>query len=225
MISKLILSSNEIVTGIINTEAEFLNEIQTNFLRVFLLAIFTVTSTLYSFALRFIFLLTHATSLKNSCNLWRISTVNLLYTVKEKGGNLIENHTPLPMVKEIHAETSSPQLSRLCPEASTNLYINEFVFWRQLWLVYEYDEYMRHWRPVYTAESVLDNGKKRKFCGVSVSYEKVNWSYNFPQKYCETVPMIKPRLQNLKAILSSQTIPKYAILEKLKYKWLMLNYW
>ncbi len=40
-------------------EAEFLNEIQTKVLRVFPLAIH---SHLYSFALRFIFLQTHATS-------------------------------------------------------------------------------------------------------------------------------------------------------------------
>ena len=41
------------------TEAEFLDEIQTKVLRVFLLAIH---SDLYSFALRFIFLQNHATS-------------------------------------------------------------------------------------------------------------------------------------------------------------------
>jgi hypothetical protein len=43
----------------LSMEAEFLNEIQTKVLRVSLLAIH---SNLYSFALRFIFLLTHATS-------------------------------------------------------------------------------------------------------------------------------------------------------------------
>jgi hypothetical protein len=34
----------------------------------------------------------------NSRNLLCISTVQLLYTVKGKGGNLIENHTSFPMV-------------------------------------------------------------------------------------------------------------------------------
>ncbi len=43
----------------LNTETEFLDEIQTKILRVFLLAIH---SHLYSFALRFQFLQTHASS-------------------------------------------------------------------------------------------------------------------------------------------------------------------
>jgi hypothetical protein len=46
-------------TYIYSTEAEFLDEIQTKVLRVFLLAI---RSHLYSFALRFLFLQTHTTS-------------------------------------------------------------------------------------------------------------------------------------------------------------------
>jgi hypothetical protein len=69
------------------TEAEFLDEIRTKVLKVFLLAIH---SHLYSFALRFLFLQTHATSYSF------YSSVQLLYTVKKKGGNLIENHTPFP---------------------------------------------------------------------------------------------------------------------------------
>ncbi len=68
------------------TEAEFLDEIRTKVLKVFLLAIH---SPLYSFALRFLFLQTHATSYSF------YSSVQLLYIVK-KGGNLIENHTPFP---------------------------------------------------------------------------------------------------------------------------------
>ncbi len=56
-------------------EAEFLDESHTKVLRVFLLA---VQSHLYSFALRFIFLQTHATSYSFYCA--------LVYTVKEKGG-------------------------------------------------------------------------------------------------------------------------------------------
>jgi hypothetical protein len=55
-------------------EAEFLDEIQTKVLRVFLLAIHSHRS---SFALRFIFFQTHAIS---------YGLVTLLYSVKEKGG-------------------------------------------------------------------------------------------------------------------------------------------
>ncbi len=54
------------------TEAEFLDEIQIKVLRLFLLAIY---SHLYRLALRFLFLQTHETS-----------TIQLRYTVKEKGG-------------------------------------------------------------------------------------------------------------------------------------------
>jgi hypothetical protein len=72
-------------------EAEFLDEIQKKVVSVFLLAIH---SRLYSFALRFLFLHTHATSYS--------FTIQLLYTVKEKKENLTENltenHTPIPMV-------------------------------------------------------------------------------------------------------------------------------
>jgi hypothetical protein len=68
-------------------EAEFLDEIQTKVLKVFLLAI---QSHLYSFALRFLFLQTHAT-------FYNFFSA-LLYTIKEKGGNLLENHTHFPKV-------------------------------------------------------------------------------------------------------------------------------
>jgi hypothetical protein len=57
------------------SEAEFSDDIQTKVLTVFLLAI---QSHLHSFALRFLFLQTHATSY-SFCSV-------LLYTVKEKGG-------------------------------------------------------------------------------------------------------------------------------------------
>jgi hypothetical protein len=72
---------------LLSAEAEFLDEIQTKILRVLLLAI---QSHLYSLAWGFMFLQTHATSY-----------LKLLYTVKEnwrKEENLIENHTPFPMV-------------------------------------------------------------------------------------------------------------------------------
>jgi len=64
------------------TEAEFLDKVQTKVLRVFLLAIH---SHLYNFA-------------ENSRNLLCISTVQLLYTVKEKGGNPDRKPYPLPNV-------------------------------------------------------------------------------------------------------------------------------
>jgi hypothetical protein len=56
-------------------EAEFLDEIQTKVL-------LAIHSHLCSFALRFLFLQTHATV----STVITVSTVQLLYTVKEKGG-------------------------------------------------------------------------------------------------------------------------------------------
>ena len=82
-------------------KAEFLDEIQTKVLRVFLLAI---QSPLYSFALRFTFLQTHTASY-SFCNA-------LLYTVKEKGGKTYRKHTPL---QEIHTETSSLRTLKIMP--------------------------------------------------------------------------------------------------------------
>ncbi len=62
-----------------------MNEIQANVLRVFLLAIH---SYLYSFALKFIFLQTQATSYSFYSA--------LLYTVKERGGKPDRKPHPLP---------------------------------------------------------------------------------------------------------------------------------
>jgi hypothetical protein len=67
-------------------EAEFLDEIQTKDLRVFLLAIH---SYLFSFALRLIFFQTHATS---------YSLYSSVTVLKEKGGTLDKNHAPFPIV-------------------------------------------------------------------------------------------------------------------------------
>jgi hypothetical protein len=76
------------------TEAEFSDEIQAKVLRVVLLAIH---SRLYSFALRFIFFkLTQPLT---------VSTVHLLYTLKEKRGRPNRKSYLLPMVLEIHSET------------------------------------------------------------------------------------------------------------------------
>ncbi len=66
-----------------SSEAEFLDQIQTKVFRAFLLAIH---SHLYSFALRYLFLQTHATSYSFYSE--------LLYCVHYKG----ENHNAFPMV-------------------------------------------------------------------------------------------------------------------------------
>jgi hypothetical protein len=68
-----------------NSEAEFLDEIQTKILRVFILA---VRRHLYSFDLKFLFLQTHATSYS--------FLSELLDTVKEKGGKPDRRPHPLP---------------------------------------------------------------------------------------------------------------------------------
>jgi hypothetical protein len=102
--------------------ADFLDEIQIKLLRVFLLAIH---SHLYSFVLRFLLLQMHATS--------TVSTVQLLYTVKEK--NLTENRTPFPVVYEIHTETSCLRTLKIMPRTSTKLYVHEFGFWN-LFMLY-----------------------------------------------------------------------------------------
>ncbi len=68
-----------------DAEAEFLGEIQTKVLRVFLLAIH---SHLYSFALRFIFFKLTQPS--------QFLQFIYLYTVKEKGGKLDGKPRPLP---------------------------------------------------------------------------------------------------------------------------------
>jgi hypothetical protein len=66
------------------TEAEFLDEIQTEVLRAFFLL--AIHSHIYSFALRFLFLETHATSyifLQTHATSYYFYS-ELLYTVKEK---------------------------------------------------------------------------------------------------------------------------------------------
>jgi hypothetical protein len=67
-------------------KAEFLDEIQTKVLKVFLL---TIHNHLYSFALKFLFPQTHAMSST-------VSTLQFLYTVKEKGGK--PDRKPYPFV-------------------------------------------------------------------------------------------------------------------------------
>jgi hypothetical protein len=72
----------KITVSLIGPEDEFWDEIQAKFLTVFL---FPIHSHLYSFALRFLFLQTHATSYSFKSTLKR-----------RKEANLIENHTPPP---------------------------------------------------------------------------------------------------------------------------------
>ncbi len=92
-------------------EAEFLDEIQSKVLRIFLLAI---QRHLHSFALRFIFLQTRATS-------YSFYSV-LVYTVKEKGGKHDRKSHPLPYCfrKSIQLLKYENSL-RLCPETSKKL--------------------------------------------------------------------------------------------------------
>jgi hypothetical protein len=102
-----------------NTEAEFLDEIQTKVLKVLLLAIHC---HFYSFALRFIFFkLTQPLT---------VSTIHLLYTLKKKGGKTDENHTPLPygLRNPYRNLKSELELSRLCPETSKKVCAHEFGF-------------------------------------------------------------------------------------------------
>ncbi len=55
-----------------------------------------------------------------------VSTVQLLYIEKErKGVNLVENHTHPLWFKKFVQWPKVRELSRLCPETSTNLYIHE----------------------------------------------------------------------------------------------------
>ncbi len=78
-----------------------MDEIQTKVLRVFLLAIH---SHIYSFALRFLFLQTHATS---------FSFCSALLLVKEKGGKPDIKLHPSPMVYEIQGVRKRCRLSWL----------------------------------------------------------------------------------------------------------------
>jgi hypothetical protein len=100
-------------SGHSHSEAEFLDEIQTEVLRVFLLAIH---SHFYSFALRFMFFQTHATSYSFKSSVTE--------HCKE------ENHTPFTIwFKKSLQKLQVWELSKLCLETSTTLYVHEFVFW------------------------------------------------------------------------------------------------
>ncbi len=99
-------------------EAEFLEEIQTKVLRVFLLAIH---SHFYSFALRFLFLQIHATSY----------SFYSLVTVHCEGERRKTWEKTLPPSLSLKKSIQKPQvweIWRLGPETSTKLYIHEFGF-------------------------------------------------------------------------------------------------
>ncbi len=51
-----------------------------------------------------------------------------VYTVKEKVGKPDKNHTPFPMVSEIHTETSSLRTLKKLPRNLKELYVHEFGF-------------------------------------------------------------------------------------------------
>ncbi len=93
-------------------KAKFLDEIQTKVLKVFLLVI---QSHLYSFALRFLFLHTHATS---------YSFFSALYRRKEE--NLIGNHFSF---KKSIQKPQVWELSRLCPGTWKKLYVHAIGFY------------------------------------------------------------------------------------------------
>ncbi len=104
---------------IYSTEAEFLDENKTKILRVFN---FVIHSHLYSFALRFLFLQTHATSY------YLYSTVKLLWRRKEE--DLIEN--PIPYVlrnpyRNLKSENSQDYAYMNLTEWIQLLYSNIFV--------------------------------------------------------------------------------------------------
>jgi hypothetical protein len=97
-------------------------EIQTKVIRVFILAI---SSHLYSFGLRFLFLQTHATSYKF------YSSATVQYTVKEKGGKPDrKTHTPPFGIRNPcrNIKSENSQDCAQAPETSTKLYVNEFGF-------------------------------------------------------------------------------------------------
>ncbi len=67
----------------------------------------------------------------NSRNLLCISTVRLMYTVKKKGEKPDRKPYPPPPSIWFKKSIQKPQvweLSRLCPETSTKLYVHEFGF-------------------------------------------------------------------------------------------------
>jgi hypothetical protein len=83
-LSMLDLGETRGYSNTVYQRGEFLDEIHTKVLRVFLLAI-------HSHLQRFAFFFKLTQPLK-------VSAVQLLYTVKEKEENMIEKHTPFPMV-------------------------------------------------------------------------------------------------------------------------------
>ncbi len=110
-------------TLVAHLEAKFLEEIQTKVLiRVFLLTV--IHYRLYSFALRFILLQIHATSY----NFY--SSVTVLYTVKEKGGNPDRKPYLLPYdLRNLYRNLKSMRTLKVMPRN-----LNEIVrSWIRIW--------------------------------------------------------------------------------------------
>ncbi len=94
-------------------------------------SLLTIHSIIYSFALRFLFLQTHTTSYvflqTHAISYGFLQThatphifIQFRYTVKEKVGKPDKNHTPFPMVSEIHTETSSLRNLNIMPSNLNN---------------------------------------------------------------------------------------------------------
>ncbi len=110
-------------------EAEF----QTKFLRVLLLLLtplqFFLKISISSNSRNLLGISSH------SHNLLHISTVKLLYTVKEKGGKSDRKLYLLPYSLRKPDKDQVWELSKLCPETSMKLYVHEYGFWTCLYEV------------------------------------------------------------------------------------------
>jgi hypothetical protein len=110
-------SSSQRKIGLACTEAEFLDEIQTKVLRVFLL---TIHSHLYRFVLRFLFLQTHTTS---------YGFYSSVIHCKRERRKTWQKTLPTSLwVKKSIQKPQVWKLSKLCRETSMKLYGHEFGF-------------------------------------------------------------------------------------------------
>ncbi len=110
-----------------NTEAEFLDEIQTKVLRVFLLAIH---SHLNCIALRFLFLRTQPTSYVYLHTHATFYVFLQFSYCKLEGEGGKPDRKLYPLHCGLRKKPQVWELSRLCPETSTKLYVHEFGFRR-----------------------------------------------------------------------------------------------
>ncbi len=100
-------------------------------------SVLAIHSHLYSFALRFLSISSNSCNLlhisSNSRNILHISTVQLLHTVKEKGGKPHGKPYPSPngLRNPYRQKPQVWELSRLCPETSTKLFVHEFGYYKK----------------------------------------------------------------------------------------------